>query len=78
MRNARLRECVDVMRALFAGEEVTHDGLVTVDRARLWTLPEAPPPLIGAAVSERDGALGRRVGRRAGHRQAAAGDTCGA
>src|SRR5687768_7645613 len=29
-RNARLRECVDVMRALFAGEEVTHHGRVTV------------------------------------------------
>src|SRR5918992_1542356 len=50
-REARLRECVDVMRALFAGEVVDHDGLVRVDRARLWTLPERPPPLIGAAVS---------------------------
>ncbi|MBY5163066.1 TIGR03885 family FMN-dependent LLM class oxidoreductase [Salsipaludibacter albus] len=50
-RQRRLRECVDVMRALFAGEEVTHDGLVTVDRARLWTLPDTPPPLVGAAVS---------------------------
>ena len=50
-RNARLRECVDVMRALFAGEEVSHDGLVTVDRARLWTLPPEPPPLLGAAVT---------------------------
>ena len=28
VRNARLRECVDVMRALFAGEVVDHDGLV--------------------------------------------------
>src|SRR5688500_13493919 len=35
VRNARLRECVDVIRALHAGEEVSHDGLVTVDRARL-------------------------------------------
>lgn len=51
VRNSRLRECVDVIRALFAGEEVSHDGLVTVDRARLWTRPEQPPPLIGAAVS---------------------------
>jgi probable non-F420 flavinoid oxidoreductase len=51
-RNARLAECVDVMRALFAGEEVTHHGLVHVDRARLWTLPAEPPPLVGAAVSE--------------------------
>ena len=52
LRNARLLECVEVIRALLAGEEVTHDGLVIVDRARLWTLPAEPPPLIGAAVSE--------------------------
>jgi probable non-F420 flavinoid oxidoreductase len=52
IRTARLRECVDVIRALLAGEEVSHDGLVTVDRARLWTRPEQPPPLVGAAVSE--------------------------
>jgi probable non-F420 flavinoid oxidoreductase len=51
-RAERLRECVDIMRALFAGEEVTHHGRVVVDRARLWTRPKEPPPLIGAAVSE--------------------------
>jgi probable non-F420 flavinoid oxidoreductase len=51
LRNARLRECVDVIRAMLAGEEVSHDGLVTVDRAKLWTLPEEPPALVGAAVS---------------------------
>ena len=51
-RNARLHECVDVMRALFAGEEVTHHGRVVVDRARLYTRPQEPPPLLGAAVSE--------------------------
>lgn len=51
VRNARLRECVDVIRALLAGEEVSHDGLVTVDRARLWTRPEEPVKLVGAAVS---------------------------
>src|SRR5687768_4530358 len=39
VREARLRECVDVIRALLAGEEVSHHGLVTVDRARLWTRP---------------------------------------
>jgi probable non-F420 flavinoid oxidoreductase len=50
-RKARLRECVDVIRALFTGEVVDHDGLVRVDRARLWTLPSEPPSLIGAAVS---------------------------
>jgi probable non-F420 flavinoid oxidoreductase len=53
VRTARLRECVDVMRALFAGEEVSCDGHVVVDRARLWTRPEVPPPLLCAAVSEK-------------------------
>jgi probable non-F420 flavinoid oxidoreductase len=52
LRNARLAECVAVIRALLAGEEVTHDGLVRVDRARLWTRPAVPPPLLGAAVTE--------------------------
>jgi probable non-F420 flavinoid oxidoreductase len=50
-RDARLLECVAVMRALLAGETVSHRGLVTVDRARLWSLPASPPPLLGAAVS---------------------------
>ena len=51
-RMARLRECVDVMRALWRGEEVSHQGLVTVDRARLWSLPERAPLLVAGAVSE--------------------------
>jgi alkanesulfonate monooxygenase SsuD/methylene tetrahydromethanopterin reductase-like flavin-dependent oxidoreductase (luciferase family) len=33
--------------------------LVTVDRARVWSLPDAPPPLVGAAVSA---ATARTVG----------------
>ena len=52
-RDARLLECVDVIRALLRGDEVTHDGLVRVDRARVWSLPETTPSLFGAAVSER-------------------------
>ncbi|HSJ91601.1 MAG TPA: TIGR03885 family FMN-dependent LLM class oxidoreductase [Ilumatobacter sp.] len=55
-REQRLRECVDVMRALFAGDTVSHDGLVTVDRARLFTRPATAPLLIGAAVSEQTAA----------------------
>lgn len=51
LRNARLAECVAVIRALLAGEEVSHDGLVTVDRARLWSRPAQLPALIGPAVS---------------------------
>ena len=51
VRNARLRECVDIIRALLR-EEVSHDGLVTVDRATVYTRPDTPPLLVGAAVSE--------------------------
>ncbi len=50
-RTRRLEECVEVIRRLLVGEEVTHDGLVTVDRARLWDLPRVPPRLVGPAVS---------------------------
>jgi probable non-F420 flavinoid oxidoreductase len=50
-RNARLRESVDVIRALLAGEEVSHSGHVMVDRARVWSRPEMSPPLIAPAVS---------------------------
>jgi probable non-F420 flavinoid oxidoreductase len=50
-RNARLRESVEVIRALFAGEIVNHDGHVRVDRAKLWTLPPEPPPIVGPAIS---------------------------
>lgn len=52
VRDARLLEAVDVIRRLHAGDEVSVDGHVKVDRARVWSLPEEPPPLIGAAVSE--------------------------
>lgn len=58
-RDERLRETVDVIQRLLRGEEVTTDGLVRVDRARIWSLPDVPPPLIIAAVSSetaRDGA----------------------
>lgn len=51
LRMERLRECVDVMRALWRGEEVSHRGHVVVDRARLWSLPEEPPQLVAGAVS---------------------------
>lgn len=50
-RNARLRESVDVIRALLAGETVTHRGLVVVEEARLWSLPAQAPALFAAALS---------------------------
>jgi probable non-F420 flavinoid oxidoreductase len=51
VRNARLKECVEVMRALWRGETVTHRGLVTVEDARLYSLPAREPTVIGAAVT---------------------------
>jgi coenzyme F420-dependent glucose-6-phosphate dehydrogenase len=50
-RNARLREVVDVIRALWNGERVTHKGLITVEEAQLYSLPKVKPLLVGAAVS---------------------------
>jgi probable non-F420 flavinoid oxidoreductase len=50
-RNERLREAGDIMRQLWAGETVSHAGHVTVSEAKLWTRPETPPMLVGAAVT---------------------------
>jgi coenzyme F420-dependent glucose-6-phosphate dehydrogenase len=56
-RNARLLECVEITRRLFAGETVTHRGRVTVVEARLYSRPRAPVPLYGAAMSAKTAAL---------------------
>ncbi|MFF8609726.1 LLM class F420-dependent oxidoreductase [Streptomyces sp. NPDC015346] len=46
-----LEEAVDIIRALFGGEYVTHHGEhFQVDHAKLWDVPDTPPP-IGVAVS---------------------------
>ncbi|MDQ3171993.1 MAG: TIGR03885 family FMN-dependent LLM class oxidoreductase [Acidobacteriota bacterium] len=50
-RNARLRASVDVMRALWAGEEVTVDGPVRVERARVYDLSRRAPLIVAAALS---------------------------
>lgn len=50
-RNARLAECVDVVRALFAGQTVTHRGRIIVVEAKLYSRPSTPVPVIGAAVT---------------------------
>lgn len=50
-RNIRLKECVDVMRRLFRGETVSHHGSIVVEEAKLYTLPEHAPMIVGAAVS---------------------------
>jgi probable non-F420 flavinoid oxidoreductase len=51
VRDQRLIECVDVIRRLLHGEEVSHEGLIQVNRAKLWTLPDTVPDLVGPAVT---------------------------
>ena len=51
LRVQRLEECVDVIRRLLRGEEVSHEGLVTVDRARVWDVPDEQPLLVAPVVS---------------------------
>ncbi|NGN62714.1 LLM class F420-dependent oxidoreductase [Streptomyces sp. A7024] len=51
VRLEKLDEAVEIIRALFDGQELTHRGRhFDVNRARLWDLPDTPPP-IGIAVS---------------------------
>lgn len=50
-RNIRLLECAQVIRALLEGKTVSHKGTVTVENAKLYTLPEIPPPIFCAAVT---------------------------
>ncbi|UYQ95496.1 TIGR03885 family FMN-dependent LLM class oxidoreductase [Chitinophaga horti] len=50
-RNARLEECVAIIRALWNGETVSHHGLVTVSEAKLYTLPKRSPMIAGAAIT---------------------------
>ena len=51
-RNARLETAVEIMRALWAGDTVTADGVVKVHHARLCDLPPAQPLIVGAALSQ--------------------------
>jgi coenzyme F420-dependent glucose-6-phosphate dehydrogenase len=50
-RNERLLESVEVIRALWKGETVTHRGHFTIDEAKLYTRPLTPPRVVGAAIT---------------------------
>lgn len=50
-RQRRLHESVNAIRALLRGDRINMEGLVYVSDARVWSLPEEPPLLLGAAVS---------------------------
>lgn len=52
LRRERLLECVNVIRQLWAGETVNHEGIIRTRKARLYTLPDQPPRLFGAAITD--------------------------
>jgi coenzyme F420-dependent glucose-6-phosphate dehydrogenase len=63
VRQIMLAEAIDVIRLLWQGGLQSHDGeYFTVDRARLYSLPETLPPLLVAAsgpqAAELAGAMG--------------------
>ncbi|TVP62029.1 MAG: LLM class flavin-dependent oxidoreductase [Nodularia sp. (in: Bacteria)] len=51
VRNMRLKECAEMIRALWTGETITHYGLVNVEQAKLYTRPAIAPLIIGAAIT---------------------------
>jgi G6PDH family F420-dependent oxidoreductase len=58
-----LEEAIDVIRRLWRGDLVTHRGRwFTVDRARIYTLPDEPPPIAVAASGPRAAELAGSVG----------------
>jgi G6PDH family F420-dependent oxidoreductase len=58
-----LEEAIGVVRRLWRGDLVTHRGRwFTVDRARIYTLPDEPPPIAVAAGGKRAAELAGSVG----------------
>jgi coenzyme F420-dependent glucose-6-phosphate dehydrogenase len=52
IRNKRLKECYDIIKRLLSGEQVTHYGHITVEDAKIYSLPKELPLMIGAAVTK--------------------------
>jgi G6PDH family F420-dependent oxidoreductase len=63
VRHAMLDEAIDVIRTLWQGGYQDHFGVYyTVTRARLYTLPDQPPPILVAAGGPKAAQLAGRVG----------------
>ena len=63
IRLRMLEEAVAIMRELFTGELVTHDGeYFTVHTARLYTVPDEPPPILVAASGTTSAEMAGRIG----------------
>jgi G6PDH family F420-dependent oxidoreductase len=63
VRLEMLEEAVEVMRALWTGEVVNHRGEhYRVEHARLYTIPETPPPVIMSGFGPKSVRLAGRIG----------------
>jgi len=62
-RQERLEEAIEVIRLLWEGGLKSHRGRhYTVENARLYSLPEEPPPILVAVAGDRSTDLAARVG----------------
>ena len=63
VRHEMLEEAIEIMRSLWEGGFHSHEGKhYTVDRARVFTLPDEPPPIHVAASGAQSIALAARAG----------------
>jgi G6PDH family F420-dependent oxidoreductase len=61
-RRAMLEEAIEIMRRMFTGRLVTHHGPhYDVDTARLYTVPDRPPPIYMSGLGERSARLAGRI-----------------
>jgi len=62
VRLEMLEEAVSVLRLLWGGESKSHRGEhFTVENARIYDLPDQPPPILMAASGERSATLAARI-----------------
>jgi G6PDH family F420-dependent oxidoreductase len=63
VRASMLEEAVGIIRALWSGRNYSHCGEhFTVENARIYTLPDEPPPIVVAASGPKSAALAGRIG----------------
>jgi G6PDH family F420-dependent oxidoreductase len=63
VRAQMLEEAIDVLRELWSGEFVTRHGpRYTVEHARIYSLPEQPPPIYVSGFGPKSAALAGRIG----------------
>jgi coenzyme F420-dependent glucose-6-phosphate dehydrogenase len=63
VRLEMLEEAVSVIRLLWQGEQQSHRGThYTVENARIYTLPDEPPPIMVAASGPKAAELAGRIG----------------